>query len=485
MTGVTPRRWRGIGWTAAGLAVGVGVLGGIRTAIAEPIRAPLLPIPVSTPSEDQPTWTTKGNVPVIPAQSQAPALPAAPSLPAFPPAAAPEPTAPALPSLPSLPASPALITPPTPPAPIAAPDNGTKSKGPVDVRFLRFPPPTTKEELPRPRESVLPADPLPASASSTKAAAPAVVLPFALPEKSASTGDAQLPIPTESQLLPSKPAITLQTETPAPPIAQPVSRPAGPVPSTLLPLPKPDPSSAGLTGDLGFPKLSGSGAMPVVAPGAAGPVPPTTTPATTPGDAPVNRQKMLTAVLGAALATAPTRADEPKPPPQKSDNTVALEALKKDVDALRDDIKKLQTFRKDLEDTVYGKKDGGTGADIGLMSRLDRLDQSIKKLDEQLTKIGDPKPTTALRTDTGSAPALPSTPAAPSSIVNLSHVRIVNDYPVEMSMIVNRKSYRVGPGETRTVDVPPGSYTYELLAAGSQPTTSQIKDSETVTLRIR
>jgi hypothetical protein len=41
------------------------------------------------------------------------------------------------------------------------------------------------------------------------------------------------------------------------------------------------------------------------------------------------------------------------------------------------------------------------------------------------------------------------------------------------------------PGETKTVEVPVGSYTYELLGSGSQPTTSTVRDAETVTLRIR
>jgi hypothetical protein len=64
-------------------------------------------------------------------------------------------------------------------------------------------------------------------------------------------------------------------------------------------------------------------------------------------------------------------------------------------------------------------------------------------------------------------------------------VRIVNEYPVEISLLVNGKSYRVAPSESRSIDVPSGSYTYELLQSGAAATTSPIRDGETVTLRIR
>ena len=50
--------------------------------------------------------------------------------------------------------------------------------------------------------------------------------------------------------------------------------------------------------------------------------------------------------------------------------------------------------------------------------------------------------------------------------------------------LVNGRSHRLAPGEARTVEVPPGSYTYELLHAGAQPKTAAIKDGETVTLRV-
>lgn len=205
------------------------------------------------------------------------------------------------------------------------------------------------------------------------------------------------------------------------------------------------------------------------------------------------RQALAAAAFGAAVATSPVSAQAPSDPPKPETPKPAApvasadtEALKKTVDDLKADIKQLQTFRKDMEDAVYGKSDGKTLADAGLMKRLADLEAAIKRLDEKLTKIDGRMTELGKGTTSAYTPGTPGTTnPAPTNPTNKSTVRLINDYPVEMSMIVNGKSYRLNPGETRNVDVPPGSYTYELITAGSQPVTSTIKDAETVTLRIR
>jgi hypothetical protein len=186
------------------------------------------------------------------------------------------------------------------------------------------------------------------------------------------------------------------------------------------------------------------------------------------------RQLVLSAALGAALAaTAPTAQGQGPGDPVKP---LEPAELKKQLDDIRADVKALQTFRKDLEDLVYGKGDGKTDADKGLMRRMTDLERLMKSLDEKLTgidaKLGDLNKSTSLR------------PGAPL-VTGRAFVRLVNDYPTEVSLMLNGRSHRLLPGEVKTVEVPPGSYTYELLSAGSQPATDTLRDGQSITLRIR
>ena len=191
---------------------------------------------------------------------------------------------------------------------------------------------------------------------------------------------------------------------------------------------------------------------------------------------------LLSTMLAAAFASHAALAEEPaKGSTATKDEVKAADfaALKTQVEGLRDDIKKLQEFRKDLEDTVYGSKDGAAGKKDGLYAKITELEATIKKLNTDLAAMDAKLKDAAAKTTAAYTPGATIPPATAAK------VRIVNDYPVEISMIVNRKSYRLNAGETKEVEVPPGSYTYELLSAGSTPVTSTIKDAETVTLRVR
>ena len=195
------------------------------------------------------------------------------------------------------------------------------------------------------------------------------------------------------------------------------------------------------------------------------------------------RTLALSAFLGAALAAAQAPAQtNPMPMPEKKDQTAGDKKddpadLKKTVADLKTDVESLRKSRDSVDDLLYGKADGKTALDLGIMRRLSDLDARLKAVESALARIEaalkDPSRTSAYPPGTGPAP-----------IANRSMIRIINDYPTEMSMMVNGKSYRVAPGEVRVVDVPAGNYTYELLHAGSQPKSAAIKDGETVTLRI-
>ncbi|OWK43324.1 hypothetical protein FRUB_02923 [Fimbriiglobus ruber] len=186
------------------------------------------------------------------------------------------------------------------------------------------------------------------------------------------------------------------------------------------------------------------------------------------------RQLVLSAVFGAALATAsPARAEDSKPAP----DATATKDLAKKIDDLKADVAKLQTLRKDFDDFLFGKADGKTSLDTGVLKRLDDLEKSSNSLKESLTRIEKQLAGLGSSTSAFGPGGVPAT--------SRSTVRLVNDYQVEISLIVNGKSHQLNPGETKAVEVPAGEYTYELLAAGGQAVTSKIKAGETVTLRIR
>lgn len=150
--------------------------------------------------------------------------------------------------------------------------------------------------------------------------------------------------------------------------------------------------------------------------------------------------------------------------------------VKTQLEQIRDDIKALQRSIKKLSDDVNGTKDGAVGVDAGLLSRVKTLESSLSSIDMLLKRIEAKLP--EQKSTSGFAPPQPMPSAK-------AFVRIINDYPTEMSLLVNGKSHRLRAGETKTVEVAPGPYNYELLHAGAQPVSSSVKDNETVTLRIR
>lgn len=203
-----------------------------------------------------------------------------------------------------------------------------------------------------------------------------------------------------------------------------------------------------------------------------------------PGDVPMltANKLLLSATLGAALAGTPTPAQDPKSNPAAPGT--GAEAVKKDdladlkatLNGLKDDVARLKTVTKDADEAVFGKKDGkGAGADIGLLARFAKMEDDLKRFEETLKRIEGRLNEMAKTTTSGFGPTAPAK----------SFVRIVNDYQTDMTLILNRASHRLSPGEWKTVEVPPGSYTYELLVPGGQPVTSTLKDGETVTLRIK
>jgi len=180
----------------------------------------------------------------------------------------------------------------------------------------------------------------------------------------------------------------------------------------------------------------------------------------------LNNPTVMAALTGVALAFGPsTQADDPKP--------ADAVQMKKDLDEAN---RKLLIAQRDIEtltSLLYGRK-GPDGKpleyDLGALEEIRRLKDKVKVLEGQ---VGDMK--------TNSTSLRPNLPAA----IGKGTVRVVNEYPIPVSIIINDKNYRVEPSTTLNVDVPVGDFSYQLLQSGAATTKSTIKEKEVVTLRVK
>ena len=195
-----------------------------------------------------------------------------------------------------------------------------------------------------------------------------------------------------------------------------------------------------------------------------------------------DRKMVLSAAFGLALAAAPTSpavAQEPAPLAKTDASAIVVDDLKRDVEQMRKDVILLKQAQRDTDEVLNGQAGGEAGGlartITGMESRLAAVEDAMARIEKRLDALS--------KTTAGSSPLGGGDPVRPT--ISKATIRLVNEYQTEISLILNGVSYRLGAGEVRSVEVSSGSYSYELLAAGSKSRTSTVKDGETVTLRIR
>ena len=186
----------------------------------------------------------------------------------------------------------------------------------------------------------------------------------------------------------------------------------------------------------------------------------------------------LSTTLGVALALAPTTALRAEEPKSTTIDEKTVEALKKEIKDLKEDLKKSKDLLGALDLQVMGRQDGKglTAADEGLLRRMDKMEKAIKDIDTKLVAMNE----TLTKRTVGASPNEGAKLAA-----GLGKVKVVNEFATKISIVVNEKSYPLAPSQEKEIEVPMGSFTYMLIGEGSAKTTSAIKEGETVTLRIR
>ena len=413
--------------------------------------------------------TDKTPLPVVPAlpPAELPPLPVPPKTPEVKPvepmsAVPPMPVAPAVPPLPFVPmstAEPPKAVPLPPPMPLVpVVDSGPK--------------------LPAPPAGIAPAPFSPVAPAMPMLPQPVEIAPSLPPAKPADPVRPVLPAKPDSDLKPSDPPITLNpTVPPLAPITPIVPGATGrDTPGTVVDRPKPPEPNFGTTDKFVFP-------IPVK------PVAPTTPIVPTPRDDTMFNLTTTAAfaVLGGALLAAdkatafptiPASPLIPMPGMVKADDKdkPELDKLKADLKKANEKIEDLEKDVKKLTEQLNGKRDDKgfrVESDPGAVAELKKLKDEIFRLDNELK---------ALKTQTVQKPAIIQPEVKPKGIV-----KIINEYPVEITMMINDKAptYRVAPGTKLDVEVPAGEFTYQLLQSGAPATRSVIKDKETVTLRIK
>ncbi len=484
---MSKRTW----WKAAvALAVGGAATGGwFGLAQAEPIRAP---------KDENTVWTrsaTAAPAPAItaPAATPAPVVLASAAVPA--PIALPTPTV-----------APPIARPATPPPTSSTVIGEFKAVPPATEESSRPPATLPPLQITKP-EAVVPALPalpsLPAlapPAPPSKSADTAKPIPPAIPdfnlrpEKGGNSlkpeGSSAVVLPVQV-IPPTLPPLVPEVPTPPEPMRVPpfasVSRPKpvdGPMPPTdkyVFPIPSSGPM---------FPAAPTAIERPLTAK----PQPLTAIP--TPGVDPMNVNKTAMAtVIGGALAMMTSTPAAALPLPYAP--AIAVPAIPTSPVAA-DAASDLATFKADLVETnrkladankeikrlaelLDGRKDAEgrpSPVDIGAVQDLVRLKDKIFTQNEKITGLEKTiddlkKSTTALK---------PTAMATGKGIV-----RVMNDYPVEITIVVNANSYRVAPNTTLDIPVPVGDFTYQLLSATTTlaPVKSPVAEKEVVKLRIR
>lgn len=186
------------------------------------------------------------------------------------------------------------------------------------------------------------------------------------------------------------------------------------------------------------------------------------------------KQMVLSAALGAALASATPAADDPAKP--AGDAKPPVKTVEDQIKEMRDEIRLLKAAKERLEGILDGQPDKpGVPKEqqLGVLKRLDiaegdvkKLNQTIKDLETKLVTqtVAEKKPITAGK----------------------GKVVLVNEFRTKLSIMVNGVSYPLDPSQSRDVFLDPGEFSYELVEfPNSSVVKSTIKDGETVTLRIK
>ena len=198
------------------------------------------------------------------------------------------------------------------------------------------------------------------------------------------------------------------------------------------------------------------------------------------------KQATLATVIGGALAMVSPAAALPLKPFNAGIPMRALPAKPVAADpttkSVEEKLADAQKEIKRLAELVDGRKDTDgkvSPVDVGAVEEVKRLKDKVFLQGEKITALE--LQLNALKLSTSLKPSIVDPMAGKGT------VRVVNEYPVEITIVVNNTSYRVAPTTKLDIPVPAGDFSYQLLNSGiaATPVKSTIEEKKFVTLRIK
>jgi uncharacterized coiled-coil protein SlyX len=131
------------------------------------------------------------------------------------------------------------------------------------------------------------------------------------------------------------------------------------------------------------------------------------------------------------------------------------------------ELRKLAQRMQEVESGIRAAKASTDTAIIKLSDEMAQLKEQVRRLEDRLN-------------------AMPQQSISSSSFrKEEGRLRLVSEYPTEVTVLVNGRSYRLLPYQTRELILPAGTFTYELLDEEFPFTrTRTMMSGETFTVRI-
>lgn len=149
--------------------------------------------------------------------------------------------------------------------------------------------------------------------------------------------------------------------------------------------------------------------------------------------------------------------------------TKIAELKSNELASIKAELEQLRTFKKQVLESLEGtdRGDGLLKKIAGLEDKIAALAKQVETLDKKLESTR-----TAL-----SSPLQKEEPKTGT-------VKLVNMYPTDVDILVNGKGYRLAPSESKSIALPPGTFTYQLLTGGGEEKKRTIQASEEVLLKV-
>jgi hypothetical protein len=173
--------------------------------------------------------------------------------------------------------------------------------------------------------------------------------------------------------------------------------------------------------------------------------------------------------LAAVLVTAgPSLADPTTPP---SESSKKLDEIQRQLDELsrnsRDTAKTLAAIEQDLRT----ERSQSVVRDASTQRQIDALREELGRLRAEVESLRN-RPVPSATREASASPL--STSAEPAASLT-GHVKMMNTYPSEIGIRVNRRLYRLAPNETRwSESIPAGAFTYEVVNVSPGPQTRTV-----------